>query len=151
VSARIHLCGPDALDRLEPMVAACHDETGIASDAEHRRAALSPLLEGSPYGAIYLIGPERAPVGYVAVCFTWSIEHGGLEALLDELWIRPAVRGRGMAAEALSALFGALAPTGVRSISLEAERDSPAARLYARLGFRPRARSVTLDRALGRP
>ena len=53
------------------MVAAFHAEAGIAQDDAGRRAALAPLLEGSPYGAVYLIGPARAPVGYLAVCFTW--------------------------------------------------------------------------------
>jgi ribosomal protein S18 acetylase RimI-like enzyme len=148
LSARLHLCGPDALDRLEPMVAAFHAETGFESDAEHRRAALVPLLEGSPYGALYLIGPERAPVGYLAVTFSWSLEFGGMDATLDEIWIRPAVRGRGMAREALEALIGALRPTGVTALSLEVAPDGPAERLYARLGFAPRAGLRLMSRAL---
>ena len=148
MSAKLHLCGPDALPRLEPMVADCHAEMGMASDAEHRAAALRPLLDGSPYGALYLIGPERSPVGYLAVTFSWSLEFGGLEAMLDEIWIRPAVRGRGMAGDALDALIGALGPTGVTAISLEAERGSTAERLYARQGFEARATFMVLSRRL---
>ena len=146
MSAKLHLCGADALGRLDPMVAAFHAEIGMASDAEHRRAALLPLLEGSPYGALYLIGPERAPVGYLAVTFSWSLEFGGMEALLDEIWIRPAVRGRGMAAEALEALIRALKPTGMTAISLEVERAGPSDRLYRRLGFESRERYMLMSR-----
>jgi ribosomal protein S18 acetylase RimI-like enzyme len=149
VSARLHLCGPDALERLLPMVAAFHAEARIDADDPHRRAALGPLLDGSPYGAVYLVGPERAPVGYLVVTFTWSIEEGGLEAILDEIWIRPAVRGRGMAREAVEALVAALKPTGVRAISLEAAPEGRAARLYARLGFAARDRFVLMSRTVG--
>ncbi len=148
MSAKLHLCAPDALDRLEQMVAAFHDEMGMDSTPDARRASLLPLLEGSPYGAIYLIGPKNAPVGYLVVTFSWSIEFSGLDAMLDELWIRPAVRGRGMATEALSALITALKPTGVRAISLEAETGSPAAALYARLSFVARERYSLMTRML---
>ncbi len=148
MSARLHLCGADALERLEPMVAAFHAETGLASDPEHRRAALAPLLDGSPYGAVYLIGPERAPVGYLVVTFSWSLEFGGMDATLDELWIRPAVRGRGMAREALEALLRGLRPAGITAISLEAARGGPVEAFHARLGFEPRAGLVLMSRRL---
>mgnify|MGYP006296149015 FL=1 len=138
MSARLHLCGPGAFDRLEPMVAAFHGGMGLATDAEHRRAALAPLLEGSPYGAVYLIGPERSPVGYLVVTFSWSLELGGMDATLDEIWVRPAVRGRGMGREAVEALIRALRPAGVAAISLEAEAGSPAQAFTAALGFEAR-------------
>ena len=88
----LHLAGKDDLDRLERMVAAYHAEEAIESDEAHRRAALEPLLEGSPHGAIWMIGPQMAPVGYIAVSFGWSIELGGLDGVLDEFWIREKVR-----------------------------------------------------------
>jgi GNAT superfamily N-acetyltransferase len=148
VSARLHLCGPEDLERLLPIVAAFHHEAGIAQEDAARRAALTPLLDGSPHGALYLIGPARAPVGYLACGFTWSIAAGGLEAILGELWIRPAVRGRGMAAEALAALAGSLAGAGVVAMSLQAAEGSAAERLFARLGFARRDRHSVMSRRL---
>ncbi|MEL6206731.1 MAG: GNAT family N-acetyltransferase [Pseudomonadota bacterium] len=148
MSARLHLCGPDALERLAPMVAAFHGEQGIDTDVEGRARALAPLLKGSPYGAVFLIGPERAPVGYLVVTFTWSIEFGGMEAVLDEVWIRPAVRRRGMGSEALETLTRRLADEGVMALSLEAERDSPAEHFYRRHGFAMRDRYITLSRMM---
>ncbi|MEM1427975.1 MAG: GNAT family N-acetyltransferase [Pseudomonadota bacterium] len=148
MSAKLTLCGPDALARLDPMVAAFHTEMAFESTAEDRAAAIVPLLEGSPYGAAYLIGPERAPVGYLVVTFSWSLEFGGMDAMLDEIWVRPAVRGRGMAAEAIEALVQALRPAGIRAISLEAERGGKAARLYERLRFVARERYHLMSRTL---
>ena len=145
MAARLTLCGPGALDRLDPMVAAFHAEMGFDSTPEMRAAGLAPLLEGSPYGAAYLIGPERAPVGYLVVMFSWSIEFGGLDTMLDEIWIRPAVRGRGMASEAVEALARTLRSAGATAISLEAEHGSAAARFYARLGFEARERYMLMS------
>jgi ribosomal protein S18 acetylase RimI-like enzyme len=139
VSAALHLAGPDDLDRLLPMVAVCHLEDGRARDEAHRRAGLAPLLEGSPLGAVYLIGPRKAPVGYIVVSFGWSLEFGGMDGFVDEFWIRPNVRGRGMGSEVLGALVPALEAAGLRALHLEAgEANLRAQGLYARHGFRLR-------------
>ncbi|WP_326973110.1 GNAT family N-acetyltransferase [Candidatus Rhodobacter oscarellae] len=108
---------------------------------QHLKDAILPLLEGSPYGAIWVIGPRRAPVGYIAVCFGWSIELGGMDGFIDEFYIREKVRGRGMGTEALAALLPELAKAGLKALHLEVNRDKEsAARLYARLGFKIRDR-----------
>ncbi|MGV6848123.1 MAG: GNAT family N-acetyltransferase [Marinibacterium sp.] len=149
MSAALHLAGPDDLDRLVPLVAAFHDEQGIASTDDGRRAALQPLLQGSPHGAAYIIGPARAPIGYIVVTFGWSVEFGGLDGFVDELWIRPTVRRRGIATEVLLELPRALAGAGLRALHLEVDRDNAAAqRLYARSGFAARDRYMLMTRDL---
>ncbi|QUJ77544.1 GNAT family N-acetyltransferase [Sulfitobacter albidus] len=139
MSAALTLATPDHLARLLPLVAAFHAEAGIASTEESREAGIAPLLAGEPYGCAYLIGPPRAPIGYVVITFGWSVEYGGLDAIIDELYVRPGVRGRGIASEALHAVPRALAGGGLRAIHLEVDRDNPAAlALYRRAGFTPR-------------
>ena len=139
MSAALTLAKPDHLPRLAALCAAFHAEAGISQTDEDREAALTPLLEGSPYGVAYLIGPPRAPIGYIVICFGWSVEFGGLDAIVDELYIRPGVRGRGVATEALIALPRALAEVGLRAIHLEVDRENEAAlKLYRRAGFAPR-------------
>ena len=141
MSTALHLAGPDDLAKLLPLVAARHAEEGIAQTEAARRAALEPLLAGVPQGAVWLIGPRSAPLGYIAIGTGWSIELGGMDAFVDELYIRPAVRGRGLGAEALSALTRALKAQGVRALHLEVAQDNEAARaLYAKLGFASRER-----------
>lgn len=149
MSAALTLGKPEHLDRLVPLCAAFHAEEGIAMSDEARRAGLGPLLDGNPYGVIYLIGPARAPIGYIAICFGWSIEFGGLDAIIDELYIRPGVRGRGIATEALIALPRALAEGGLRAIHLEVDRDNAAAiKLYRRAGFATRDKYMFMSRKL---
>ena len=149
MSAALHLAGPGDLDRLAALVAAFHTEAGLDSSQETRRAGLAPLLDGIPHGAAYLIGPARAPVGYAIISFGWSVEFGGMDAFLDEIYLRPPVRGRGIASETLQALPAALAGAGVRAMHLEVDRDNdPARRLYTRAGFTPRERYLLMSKRL---
>ncbi len=135
----LHLAGEPDLDRILPMAAAFHAEEGLDLSDEHRLNALLPLLKGEPHGAIWLIGPKISPVGYIVVCFGWSIEFGGLDAIIDEVWIREKVRGRGMGGEVLRVLTANLSAAGVRAVHLEVGGDNPKAeRLYRRAGFRKR-------------
>ena len=149
MSANLHLADAADLDRLEPMIAAYHAEAGVESTEESRRAGLAPLLGGSPHGAAYLIGPTRSPIGYIVVTFGWSLEFGGLDGFVDELYLRRAVRGRGIATEVLSTLPKALASGGVRAMHLEVGQDNDIAiRLYKRAGFRPRKGRMLMSRKL---
>ena len=138
MSQILHLASASDIDRLLPMIAAYHAEEGIDVDDARRRDAMMPLLEGSPHGAVWFIGPKMSPVGYVAVSFGWSIELGGMDGFIDELWIREKVRGRGMGSEALHLLLKTLKENGLRAMHLEMANGNPAERLYRRAGFRRR-------------
>lgn len=139
MSAAIHLAGPKDARALLPMVAAYHEEGGIATSPEHREAALAPLLDGSPLGCVYLIGPRSAPIGYIVVSFGWSLEFGGMDGFIDEFYVRRGVRGRGVGSEVLGALVPQLEANGLRALHLEAAAEKPRLRqLYKRAGFRLR-------------
>ena len=149
MSTALHLATADDLEKLLPLVADFHQGQEIDQTEDQTRAALLPLLQGEPYGAVYLIGPLRAPVGYVVITFGWSVEFGGLDAFIDELYIRPGVRGRGMGTDVLTALPNALSQAGVRAVHLEVDRgDDKAQRLYLRAGFDRRDRYLLMSRRL---
>ena len=136
MTAALHLAGVDDIERLLPLVAAYHELEGVEQDDASRRAAVMPLLEGSPHGAVWLVGLRRAPVGYVAVSFGWSIEFGGMDGIVDEFFIRENVRGRGMGSEVLASLQATLAAAGLKALHFEAGRRNAAARtFYERRGF----------------
>ncbi len=145
----LNLAKPEDLDRLAPLVRAFHEETHITQDETKRHAALMPLLQGSPHGAIYLIGPGRAPIGYIVISFGWSVEFAGLDGFVDELYIRPGVRGRGIGSEVMGALPKALAGAGLKALHLEVRRDNTRARkLYEKLRFSPRDEYSLLTREM---
>ncbi|WP_298805932.1 GNAT family N-acetyltransferase [uncultured Lentibacter sp.] len=124
------------------------EDPKVMSGGEQRRAALAPLLAGSPHGMIYLIGPRNAPVGYIVITLGYSIELGGIEGFIDEFFIREKVRGRGMGSETLSKLLPALKNHGVKALHLEVARDNGRAQsLYRRAGFEPRETYMLMTRS----
>jgi len=132
----IWLAKPENFVVLDQMVGLYHAFEDIETSEEHRERALMPLLEGSPHGAIWMIGPRISPVGYVAITFGWSIEFGGLEGVLDEIYIREKVRGRGMGREALIELLKLLREYGVTGLTLEVDQgNTKAETFYRSLGF----------------
>ncbi len=137
----LHLCTADDAPRLLALVAQSDVEAARKRNAD---AAFGALLDGSPHGAVYLVGPSVSPVGYVALSFGWSPLQGGLVGRIEELWIRQGVRGRGMAGEVMQALSVALAPHGVAALAVEALPRSVA--LFQRAGFRPGPAAVMLRR-----
>ena len=149
MSAALHLAKPEDLDKVLTLVAAFHEEMEINSSEDSRRAAIEPLLNGSPYGAVYLVGPTRAPIGYTVVTFSWSVEFGGMDGYMDELYIRPPVRKRGIATEVLIALPKTLAEAGIKALHLEVDReDEDSHRLYARTRFKERERYMLMTKEL---
>ncbi|WP_072631331.1 GNAT family N-acetyltransferase [Planktotalea frisia] len=149
MSAALHLAKTDDLERLMGLVSAFHAETDFESTPEHREAALQPLLEGSSHGAIYLIGPARVPIGYIVITFGWSVEFGGLDGFIDEIYIRSGVRGRGVGAEVITSLVAMLKSVGMKALHLEVEPENERAlRLYKRCHFKPRNGYQMMSRIL---
>lgn len=147
MSAALTLATPDHLEKLMALVGAFHLEEGIEQTEDTRRAGLEPLLEGIPHGVIYLIGPPRAPIGYIVITFGWSVEFGGLDGFVDELYVRPGVRKRGIASETLQSLPRALAGAGLKALHLEVDkRNETAQRLYGRAGFAIRSGYTLMTR-----
>ncbi|MGJ8612278.1 MAG: GNAT family N-acetyltransferase, partial [Octadecabacter sp.] len=116
MATAIHLATPEDSPRLLALIRLFHQEFGIERTDEERQTALSPLLEGSPLGAAWVFGLTKAPTGYVIITFGWSMEMGGMEAFVDELFIRPNVRKRGIATEVLAAISASLKDVGVTAL-----------------------------------
>lgn len=136
MTAALTLGTPDHLEKLLGMVTAFHDEVGINLSDDARRAGVAPLLDGIPHGVAYLIGPPRSPIGYIIITFGWSLEFGGMDGFVDELYVRPGVRRRGIASETLQSLPRALGDAGLTALHLEINTaNDTARRLYTRAGF----------------
>jgi GNAT superfamily N-acetyltransferase len=90
-----------------------------------------PLLSENAYGLIWVTGELDA---YAVVTWSWSLESGGLEAIVDEIYVRH--RGEGTGSALIEHLLGDCDRRGVRRVFLESEADNAAARrLYTRFGF----------------
>jgi GNAT superfamily N-acetyltransferase len=147
MSAAVNLAGEDSAALCLALMEKYHTEQGLPYDDAHRLAVASPLLAGNPLGAIWLIGPARAPLGYVLVTFAWSVEAGGMVGWISEIYMRPSVRKRGIGTETLHAVAVALKAGGVKALHAElGAPNTPLAHFWNCVGFRPDStRSVVTD------
>jgi GNAT superfamily N-acetyltransferase len=137
------------LHTLEPFVRAYHEFEHIASTPEARRRALEQLLENAALGRIWLIKVGDEPVGYIALCFGYTIEFAGLDAFVDEFYIVEAHRGRGLGGLVLERIADEAQRCSVRALHLEVARTNEAAvRVYRACGFVVRDRYHLMTRDL---
>jgi GNAT superfamily N-acetyltransferase len=124
--------GVDDLELVAQLSAEFNHIDGHDHDDAKVRTALIPLLESDDLGVVYLIGGPHA--GYAVVTWGYSIESGGRDGLLDEIYVR--TRGEGLGGEAFEEIFDDLRRRGIRRMFLETERpNSDVRRFYARHGF----------------
>jgi ribosomal protein S18 acetylase RimI-like enzyme len=143
VAPRFRLAGEGDLDALLKLQADFHAEEGIPADPPAFRGAFDRLLRDGSLGRSWLIEEGGAAVGYLVLTFGYSIEHGGRDAFVDELYLVPEHRGRGIGTEALRLAEDACREVGIRVLLLEvADANEPAAALYRRTGFRDRRRRL---------
>ena len=108
----------------------------------HRRAAeaFATLLADDRLGYVFFIhaGTDAGieDVGYVVVTLCYSMEYGGLNAFVDDLFVRKPFRGTGLGTAALTEVRAFCAKRGVRAIHVEPGRENAAAQaVYRRIGF----------------
>ena len=96
-SPRFQVADASHVAVLLPLVRAFHDFEQIVLSPQQRLDALLTLLgPDSQFGRIWLIFISRKVVVYVALCFGYSIELGGRDAFIDELFIIEEARGQGL-------------------------------------------------------
>ncbi len=91
----------------------------------------------------WLLEFESEIVGYVVLTFGFSLEYGGLDAYVDELFVKPEFRGRGFAAQALEFLTLECQKLNIVALHLEVDTNNHNAKsLYAKMGFKNTAREL---------
>ncbi len=132
VLARI---GGADLPALERMVRAYYAEDGLTFDERRQPEALARLLEADALGRGWLVRLGGRIVGYVVLTWSFSIESGGLDGFIDELFLEPTVRGRGLGTQVLALTELEARRLGLLRLYLEVEHGNPAISLYRRAGF----------------
>lgn len=120
---------------LEAMVRAYYAEDGLTFDERRQGAALSALVANDPLCLAWLVQSAGETVGYVVVTVSFSVESGGRDGFIDELYIAPSMRGRGIGAQVLSLVEHEARARGLARLYLEVAHGNPALSLYRRAGF----------------
>lgn len=129
--------GPEALD----LMRAFYDEERIAFDGAAQGRALDALLSDPSLGSVFLLreegaAPDAPPLGHLVLTRGHSLEFGGRFLLLDELYLVPAIRGRGEGRRALDFAARQARESGAQALRLEVSRENHRAlAAYRRVGF----------------
>lgn len=134
---------PADLDALLALQRAYYAEDGYPFDPAVQREAFGRLLAEPALGAAWLAEDGGRVVAYVVVTLGWSLEFGGRDGFVDELYVAPEARGSGLGREGLAAAETGACALGVRALHLEVELDKPETRTwYRRTGFAEHGRAL---------
>lgn len=121
---------------------------GYPFDDASARKILVTLLGSPSLGRVWLVEAAGSAVGYLVLTFGFSFEYGGRDAFVDEFFIEPGSRGRGLGRDALSFALREAERLGVHAVHLEVERSNTSAHgLYHALGFAGNDRQLLTRRA----
>jgi GNAT superfamily N-acetyltransferase len=124
------------LGRLVELMTEFYAESGYSLQSDRAAAAFSQLLADDRLGRIWLLEVDGTSAGYVVLTLGFSMEYGGLDAFIDDLFVRSSYRGQGHGTKAVAVLRETCIALGVRALHLEADRDSLAAQhVYRKAGF----------------
>jgi ribosomal protein S18 acetylase RimI-like enzyme len=140
------------VDEILRYVRAFHEHEDIRLSEQQRLSTIQSLLGENHLGRIFLIRDGSRSIGYVAVCFGYSIEFEGRDAFIDEMFIEPGSRGMGHGQTALNLLKQEMARLEVKALHLEVDRTNERAQhLYRSAGFAPREKYFLMSVFLSGP
>lgn len=123
-------------------------EANYALDAAWATETFSTVLRDSSRGIAWIVTDDSGePMGYTVVTFRLSMEFGGTDAFIDDLFVRQVHRRRGVGRRALEAAFAECRRRGVLAIHVETSADNiPAVALYGSFGLEDRHRLLLTAR-----
>ncbi len=139
---------PDA-SLLASMMRAYYAFDGHDFDEAVVTRTLAEFLSHPEYGRTWFIEVEGAVAGYMVMCIGYSLEFGGRDAFVDEIFLHEPFRGQGIGRRALEFMIAEAKRLDIAALHLEVDRgNANAQRLYRALGFTPRDRFMLMSRAL---
>jgi GNAT superfamily N-acetyltransferase len=118
-------------------------------DAARTAALLTRLCAQPALGSAWVAESDAELVGYLVAVSVLSLEHQGVMAEIDELFVIDGARGHGVGAALLDELEGSLSADGCVRLQLQLGVENHRARaFYERRGFRAREGYTLLDKPL---
>ncbi len=125
------------------LMARFYTEEGYAFRRRATRKALAQLMADELFGAVWAFRRQGEIVGYLVVTFGFSLEFGGRDAFVDELFVLEEYRGRGLGSRALRRAAAHCRRAGIAALHLEIEDGNDQAEaLYTRKGFKLHSRRL---------
>ena len=139
---KIERATSEDVDQLLELVHMQFLEHGIQFSAVQLNAATKHLLTRQELGFVLTAKKNHQLLGFAAVSFAWTLEHGGKSAWLDELYVLPGFRCSGIGTTLIERVIIEARETSCLAIDIEVEDEHQRAEnLYERKGFKKLKRS----------
>lgn len=111
-------------------------EEDFQPDPERQAAALNLILDNPEHALIYMIKVGEEIAGMVALHLAISTAEGGWCGRIEDLYLKPEFRRRGIGRQAMENLFAIAESKGLTRLTLIADKDNlPALQFYKKCGF----------------
>ena len=125
---------PADTDGLVELIGRFYELDGQEFDRVRVRTSLEVLLASPERGFVLVAGEQGAPTGYAIVTWGFAIESGGIDALLDELYVDE--RSKGLGSRLMERAMSEARAGGASQMFLETQAHNRRARMfYTRHGF----------------
>ena len=135
----MHRIRPATLDDIPVLIrlmAEFYGESGYPLPEANARAAFTTLLSDAGLGGAWIAWEENEPVGHIVLTVSFSMEYGARRGFVDDLFVRPSARRRGVAGALIAAVEADCEVRDVRALLVEVGPVNDAGRrTYDKAGF----------------
>jgi len=143
MKASFRLATPDDIDHLLPLMQDFYTFERLPYDEERLRRLLSDLISEQSLGRLILFESDDELVGYMVLGFGFSLEFHGRDCFIDEFYVRPAHRSKGIGQAAVDFVMSLCRDSGIKAVHLEADHFNVRGHeFYKRLGFKDHDRHL---------
>ncbi|HYP64099.1 MAG TPA: GNAT family N-acetyltransferase [Acidocella sp.] len=126
---------PGDAETLLQMCRDFHVEDGSPLD-EAGEATIAHVCAGEKLAPAYMLEHDGRPAGFFILTLGYSVENGGMDGFIDDIYLLPEYRGRGLGRRAVALAIEAAREVGIRALLLEVESHNDRAySLYRKMGF----------------
>jgi GNAT superfamily N-acetyltransferase len=134
---KIDIASSQDVDDLLPLLQSQFNEHEIEFEVDQLKAALYHLITHGDLGFAIIAKESNDSIGFAVVSIAWTLEHGGKSAWLDELFVLPDYRRRGIGTLLVERVLEEVKKLGCQALDLEVDTGHRRAEsLYERMGFR---------------
>jgi len=143
---------PGDIPLLVDLMAEFYAEASYALDHARAAGAFVAILADERLGYVWIIQAENHDVGHIVLTLKYAMEYSGLIACLDDLYVKPDWRNRGLSTKALIEVRNFCKQAGIRALTVEVgHNNGPAQKVYRRVGFAEAADRQLLALPLAAP
>ncbi|MFD2179597.1 GNAT family N-acetyltransferase [Veronia pacifica] len=141
----------DSMHKLIELSKELHDHEALSFDPEHTQKAFEFLMDSPSYGDVFLIHAEQDGhqeiVGFVVLCYSFSVEFGGQIAVIDQIFINRSWRRQGVGSHVLPILEDKVKQRKCQAVILEVNIGNSGAReFYEQFDYTPRRQHCIMSK-----